>query len=199
MRMKWRSWLSVLVLLISVVSVSSCGRLARPITAADSPSAFASSAATANPPPGSLAYLDAKNGFRDLTFGDPPPEGMLTTEEDGGRRVYVRPDDELTIGDAHVRRMTYTFYRERFAAVRLHTTTLADGRALLAVLQQAFGPGVKDDPKRERYTWVGQQVAVTYGEHTIGHEAEVWLRSQPLMQEQAADAQAKVSKGVSQL
>jgi hypothetical protein len=197
--MIWRQCLDFLVLLVGVVTLASCGMLARPITAADSPSAFASSAATANPPPGSLAYLDAKNGFRDLTFGDPPPEGMLPTEEDGDRRVYVRPDDELTIGGAHMRRMTYTFYKDRFAAVRLHTTTLADGRALLAVLQQAFGPGMKDDPKRERYTWVGQQVSVTYEEHTIGHEAEVWWRSQPLIREQAADDQAKVSKGVSQL
>src|SRR5215813_13627171 len=89
MRIRWRPWLSVFMLLVGVVTLSSCGMLPRSITASEFSHTPPSPAATANPPPGSLAYLDAKNGFRDLTFGDPPPAGMLPVEEDGDTRVYL--------------------------------------------------------------------------------------------------------------
>jgi hypothetical protein len=40
------------------------------------------------PLPGSLAYLDFTNGFRDLTFGDEPTPDMQLTERKGDTTLY---------------------------------------------------------------------------------------------------------------
>ena len=55
------------------------------------------------PRPGSLAYRDVTNGFRDLTFGDEPTPDMRRTERTGDTTLYRRPWDELTWGGAGLR------------------------------------------------------------------------------------------------
>ena len=57
-------------------------------------------------PMGSIEYLDARNGFRDLTFGQSfnEIEGMIpdrskTTGPDSIEKFYVRKDEELSLGN----------------------------------------------------------------------------------------------------
>ena len=52
-----------------------------------------------SPVPGSVFYLDAKNGFRDLKFGSALTKDMELARVDGEQRIYQRPHDSLDIGD----------------------------------------------------------------------------------------------------
>src|SRR5262245_33154489 len=52
------------------------------------------------PRPGSLADLDSKNGFRDVTFGSEPTKDMELVRVDGDERVYLRQSDSLKVDSA---------------------------------------------------------------------------------------------------
>jgi hypothetical protein len=68
--------------------------------------------AAVDPSPGSLAYLDFRNGFRDLKFGDPPTQDMRAFEESGDTKFYRRSSDDLIIGNAKIKEISYGFYKD---------------------------------------------------------------------------------------
>jgi hypothetical protein len=69
--------------------------------------------------PGTLAYLDACNGFRDVKFGQTPDEitGLVLVEKHGGESVYQRPTDKLSIGLAHLAVIRYKFVDGKLASI----------------------------------------------------------------------------------
>jgi hypothetical protein len=147
-------------------------------------------------PPGSLAYLDAKNGFRDLTFGDPPTPDMQLTEESGDFRTYVRATDDLTIGEAHLQFIAYRFYKNRFGAAVVGTKGYANSVALLEVLRQAYGQGDQPNQFLHQYFWHGSRVWVSYDRKLIGDETIAVWRSLPLYRERQAEEKEKAKKGI---
>jgi hypothetical protein len=167
--------------------------------AAASPAAVKSSPAPVEPSPGSLSYLDFKNGFRDLKFGDPPTSGMRLAEEKGHTTVYQRPGDDHHIGNANVHEILYVFYKGRLSHVLLKTKGFSDSRALLDVLRQAYGSGHRPNRFLEEYYWFGSRVDLSYHENATTNDASVLFASIPLKQEQEADDKAKARKGVSGL
>jgi hypothetical protein len=151
------------------------------------------------PSPGSLAYLDFKNGFRDLKFGDSPTNDMVLKEDGGDSKYYFRPRDELTIGRAHMDRLVYGFYKNRLAAVLINTKGLWNSRALLDVLRQAYGYGSQPNEFMQRYTWRSARVIISYDGNSITRDASVWFFSIPLTDEEKADKEREARKGVSGL
>ncbi len=152
------------------------------------------------PEPGSLAYLDAHNGFRELTFGEPPAPSMVLANEVGAKQYYTRPDDNLSLGAAHLEPLLYGFYKQRLQTVLIQTKGAANSHAIFEELQRAYGPGTQPDPSQPRYTWRGRRVSVSYQENASTHDAEIWFHSLPVMDEERADQHtpAKSPKGSSQ-
>jgi hypothetical protein len=148
------------------------------------------------PSPGSLTYLDYKNGFRDLQFGDPPKAGMVLREDGGDSKYYVRPSDDLSIGGAHLSQLIYGFYKNRLESVWMATKGFIDSRALLEVLRQAYGPPSQPNQFMEDYQWFGSKVTVSYKKNPITNNADVWFFSKPLVAEQQADQKSKAKRGV---
>jgi hypothetical protein len=151
------------------------------------------------PSHGSLAYLDFKNGFRDLQFGDPPAEDMRLVEDHGDTTYYTRPRDDLRIGNSQLNRIAYGFYRGRFYTALLSTEGLINSRALLEVLRQAYGRGARPNRFMDRYYWEGARVVLSYDENPLNHDATVVMSSVPLESQKATDDKAKARKGVSGL
>lgn len=73
--------------------------------------------------PGSIAYLDRRNGFRDVTLGDSVTNfsNLVLVSEDSARqlKVYTRTDDDLTFGTVPLQNIRYTFYGDRLCEVEL--------------------------------------------------------------------------------
>jgi hypothetical protein len=151
------------------------------------------------PSPGSLAYLDFRNGFRDLKFGDPPAADMRLVEDHGETTYYTRPGDDLRIGNSQLNRIAYGFYRGRFYTALLSTEGLTNSRALLEVLRQAYGRGARPNRFMDRYYWEGSRVVLSYDENPLNHDATVVLSSVPLQSQKTAEDKAKARKGVSGL
>jgi hypothetical protein len=155
--------------------------------------------APTEPSPGSLAYLDARNGFRDLKFGDPPLQGMRLVEDHGDMKYYTQPSDDLTIGNAKIKEISYGFYKGRLSTVLLQTDGLINSRALLEVLRQAYGSGSRPNRFMDRYLWDGSRVLLYYDEKPISNDAIALFQSVPLRNEQTTDEKAKARKGASDL
>jgi hypothetical protein len=138
--------------------------------------------------------VDIKNGFRDLTFGQAPTPDMVLKEE-GDLTFYVRPHDDLTMGNAHLDKLAYGFYHNRLDLVLLFTKGLSNSRALLDVLRQAYGSGRRPNQFMERYLWETSQVSIFYDENGLTHDAQVILESVPIAHERAADRARKAREG----
>jgi hypothetical protein len=148
------------------------------------------------PSPGSLAYLDFKNGFRDLTFGAPPTSDMVLKETDGDTKYYTRPQDDLILGGAQLQRIIYGFYKDRFDWLLLETKGLGNSRAMLDVVRQTYGPGYQGNRYIQKFAWFGSRVSGIYSENSATADAQMSLSSKSISAEKAADQKAKARKGV---
>lgn len=110
---------------------------------------------------GSVEYLDACNGFKDLKFGTDISEcqGMkFDFAEKFGITHYLRTDDYYKIGEATVVGIFYSFYKGKFKCVEISEGNTS--RRLLAVLQQAYGAGTPNG--KGQIIWLGQKVSAVY-------------------------------------
>ena len=152
-------------------------------------------------PMGSIAYLDARNGFRDVTFGSSVSKypGMVLVERDGDMKVYKRPKDDLTLGEGRLQSILYFFYKDQLSEVMLETVGLVNSRAALAVLSHAYGPGGQANQFLETYVWPGQRVGLLYDENPITKDAIMTFRNHELIAKEGTDKNAKAKKAASGL
>ena len=113
-----------------------------------------------------LAALDAQDGFRDARFGAAFEsfEGLelLTDRAARGSTLYVRPGDELRLGEATLDGVTYGFHAGRLYFVILFTSGERNARATLAELERAYGAGVRGPGEALEYVWRGRGVLLHY-------------------------------------
>lgn len=98
---------------------------------------------------GTLAYLDEKNGFRDVEFGMTPEQvpGKLQLKEKDDlaeSSEWIREGDKLEIGSAHVKLIRYVFFRNKLARVLIFVIGLDNRQALFGYFTTAFGKPVPD-------------------------------------------------------
>jgi len=131
-----------------------------------------------------LDALDAENGFRDAHFGAPVEsfEGLelISANGAGGTRVYVRPDDELLLGEARLDGITYGFYEGRLYFVALLTSGGGNARAALTALQSAYGPGLRLEGPAEEFLWQGRRVALHFRRDPVTAMGMIGLTSLPI-------------------
>jgi hypothetical protein len=115
---------------------------------------------------GDLEALDAQNGFRDAQFGAPFESfrgfALLSDRGARGSTLYVRPADELRFGKASLDGVTYGFYAGRLYFVTLFSSGARNGRAVLAELERAYGPGQRSASDADEYVWRGSRVLLHY-------------------------------------
>jgi hypothetical protein len=144
------------------------------------------------PAPGSLTYLDFKNGFRDVTFGDPPTSDMVLKEDAGDAKYYTRARDDLSLGGAQLQSIAYGFYKGHCSWLVIETKGLINSRAILEVMRQTYGPGYQGQgtPYLQQVAWFGSRVSGTYSENSVTSDAYMVLASVPMTTEEKADEPA---------
>jgi hypothetical protein len=116
---------------------------------------------------GSLAALDAKNGFRDVKFGMPlkayPGMVLIPFDPDDNYQRYLRKSDKLQMGDIPLKEVTYLFYKSRLINVQVWVYGIENREKVLQALSYAYGqPSMKYKPKRD---WFGKKVEMYYIEN----------------------------------
>jgi hypothetical protein len=127
---------------------------------------------------GTIAYLDARNGFRDATFGassESIPD-LVLLNEDAARhmKTFTRPSDDRSLGNVPLRKIEYTFFNDQLCEVTLRwriqypnndfsvppTTTLP---AFCATL---YGKPTKYSVNKsgDFYAWHGKKASITITE-----------------------------------
>lgn len=115
-------------------------------------------ASSTNPPAmGTMAYLDWRYGFRDLTFGQ-TIEGAKgfagVTNLNYGSKVFVREEENLSLGAAKLKRIVYNVYEEKLVGVEVQFAP-AGVEIIVGILSEAYGKGT--DVNGE-VVWVGEKV-----------------------------------------
>ena len=150
---------------------------------------------------GSLAYLDARNGFRDMQFGTPFStfKNLHLEEDSGDIKVYSRPGDALTMGEAKLAHLYYAFYKGRLSNVHMTTDGPTSSRAALASLQAAYGTPRKPNQFLEEYWWIGRVVVASYTENLATRTATIICTSRPLTVQKEADQKESAKKAAAGL
>lgn len=95
----------------------------------------------------------AAPGFRDLKWGDPPPEhGMELVGKDGENAFYTRASDVLRVEDVPVETIQYVFSGAKLSSVRIDAPLHAFD-PLLRGLSKHWGPPETHDPKSLKQHW----------------------------------------------
>ena len=128
--------------------------------------------------PGTLRYLDAKNGFRDVTFGESesgiPNLVLKSSDEARGLKTYIRSDENLSLNGVPLRSVEYTFLKgelfkviarwsveEKGAVLKNSATT-----SLAPFCASLYGPARKRAAKKDspEYIWRGKHVELILNE-----------------------------------
>lgn len=145
--MSWRTFVAVALMIVGVNTT-----------------AFAAEEETL-PDIGSAEYLDAKNGFRDVTFGQAPTADMVRRSRSKvtvlALDMYARPHERLAIGRVKLDYILYGFYKERLIEVDLKVRP-EDCQLLTRFLEAAYGgPSEKTNGSLVR-EWNGESVSLMW-------------------------------------
>ncbi len=102
----------------------------------------------------SYPELDAKYGFRDLSFEQECSDNWRRLEDFDGAAVYERPGDELKIGDIPVDSIRYYCAEGRLAEVGIMFQT-HNLSSIVATMEAKYG---KPQKSMAYYTWDGERV-----------------------------------------
>ena len=143
---------------------------------------------------GSEDGLDAADGFRDAHFGARIESfhglDLVTANGARGTRVYVRPGDELKLGDASLDGITYGFYSGELYFVALLSSGHRNAQMMLAALQEAYGPGRRVSRDVDEFLWQGRRVVLHFREDPATGMGMADLTSLPIDARAKADMQA---------
>ena len=135
----------------------------------------------------------ATDGFRGLRWGTKLSDikGMVKIETDPGLaevEQYVRPDEVLQIGEAHLDKIIYSFWRKKLYTVTIWTRNYANYKALRNVVFEQFGTGSRSDESLERYIWPDRLTDRMLEYTKEGEHGMLWMRSRNV------DRRLKLSK-----
>lgn len=136
-----------------------------------------------------------KDGFCDLQWG------RMVSGVDGLKKrqtisdlddvvEYIRPKDFLKIGDAALQSVIYAFWRDQLYTVTIWTKGYSNYTALRDAVIKEFGPGIRNDPARERYLWSDALSDIMLQYIQDGRYGMLWLRSKE-MDHQCRSSQLK--------
>ncbi len=148
---------------------------------------------------GSIDYLDAKYGFRTLRFGDPPGSTLKLVENDGDLKFYRASDQKLTFGDGQLSTLVFGYYKNQLFSVMMKTTGLTNSRAMMQVLESAYGPGSRPNEFLENRDWFGSRVLLYYKENSITGNASATMSSLEIYEQMQADSKTKADKSANEL
>lgn len=153
---------------------------------------------------GSLATLDAKNGFRDVKFGAPAEafpgmEHSLTLDD---YEYHNRPSDKLLLGDIPIKEIGYDFNKNRL--VRVHIILDAkkvDKDEVLKSLSFAYG-GPNYTVGRE-IIWEGKKVILSLVDSGYNDYYNIYFISKTMLEvmklESISQEKLKIKKAAKDL
>lgn len=128
--------------------------------------------------PGTIGYLDLRNGFRDAVLGTDSSsfnDLVLKGREDAAQTAtYTRSGDVLNLGGVPLQEIDYTFFKDRLAKITVtwklefatNDFSLPPSAGLAANCTQLYGRPQQHLTQQEsaQYTWTGQRAKIQLSE-----------------------------------
>jgi len=145
--------------------------------------------------------LDDKNGFRTYHFGDDISKysSFVKREQDGDTKYYTQPNENLKIGDATLKSISYGFYKGKLYNIFIQTSGVLDSRKVLDALTAQYGAGYQSNKYIERYYWFGNVVILSYDENSITKAANIIFSSKAISEQKEEDKKLAAKKAASDL
>jgi hypothetical protein len=146
------------------------------------------------------------DGFRDLKWAtnvkDLNDPNMVFVEGRDEIQIYIRSNENLSIGDAHLETINYDFYKDRFFRLGI----LAKGHTNFIALKDAvfayYGQGKQLDEFNKEWAWLpalgnsGKDVRMELSYNESSQETELVMIYLPIYHEKEADdAKEKLGLG----
>jgi hypothetical protein len=150
-------------------------------------------------PSPSVSGLDAKNGFRNYTFGV-PIESVKGLQEvyapgfDNGQ-LYEKPGESMGIGPVHLTSLYFLSVRGRLAGFMFSCVGETNNTNLLAVLKEKYGPGI--ERLNGSVVWRGKRIEMTYS--VDAEKCTVSMISAPVVAAPEESYKSQIKKGVNDL
>ena len=130
---------------------------------------------------GTPDYLDSKNGFRDMVFGQPESDftNLVLKEEDEAHQLatYTRSGDILNLEEVPLESIEYTFFNGQLARVTLkwnleHPDSLLAGAPsteVAARCSELYGHPRRQSVRKDstQYIWSGKKVEIILDEFQV--------------------------------
>lgn len=122
--------------------------------------------------PGTAGYLDMKNGFRDVTFGQPESDfsNLVLKKKDESRQMatYTRTGDVLSLESVPLETIEYTFFKGRLYRIALkwelehpeNVLATPPSTELAVSCSNLYGRPKRYATQKDTtaYSWAGQKV-----------------------------------------
>jgi hypothetical protein len=140
------------------------------------------------------------DGFRGIKWGAKIStlSGMEhggTSQMSGGIKYYIRKNDELKIGAAKLKLITYGFWQDKLCIVIVSTNDLVNWSALKDAVFQKFGEGCQENEYIEKYAWYGEKTGMTLEYNEISEQGSFIMLSDKIMRQLSAWNQRKAEEG----
>lgn len=148
-----------------------------------------------------LKVLDDKNGFRTYRFGeDVAAYPNLKQQTFKGRKLqYIDPNENMRIGEADLKSITYFFYKGKLSSVLIETDGLVNSTRVKEALETQYGTGAKPNNFIDSYHWYGDKVSLTYKQNPITSDATIIFSNRALIAQEIADDKEVAKKAASDL
>src|SRR5690242_6807679 len=109
---------------------------------------------------GGAAFRNEPETFRGIKWGQNIAElknMQLVSRDNKGLAIYSRSDDQLSLGNAKLRRVRYVFWQKKFLEARMSAAP-DQLQALKKILYEQYGEGhtpYGSTDKVHDYSWVG--------------------------------------------
>jgi hypothetical protein len=153
-------------------------------------------------PPRTPASQNEPDGFRGIKWGtniknlkDMHPTG----EQKQGDRSYRRTGDKMSIGDASIQTITYTFYKDRFFSVFITYEGWTNFDSLKRTLFELYGQPSRPNQFMEEYHWWGAWVSVGFKYSEISKKGHIIYIYKSISAEREKDKKDSAKKGAADL
>jgi hypothetical protein len=155
--------------------------------------AAAFSAETNAPPMGTLAYMDWRNGFRDLRFGDAlSNRADMVRQATTAQEIYTRKNEDLQIGGARATEIFYCAHHGKLCAISIMVDA-GSYYSLRAPFAAAYGEPARDKDSPDEEFWLGSEVTASIMKNDDG-TADLFLRNRELSKAEQAERAAAAAK-----
>lgn len=143
--------------------------------------------------------IGPKEGFRDLRWGEnisAHPEMKLVPGKPSASKMYRRPSDKLSIGDAVLDSIYYVFCLDELCSVEIEFTGVSNYGELAGTMKARFGTPTQPNRYMSKFYWLADPIFTAILEFSaITKKGSITLADQGRYQKAMDADKARQAKG----